>query len=475
VRAAQVLIIAQVPGREAGDGACGDTSATGYRLPMKFTIRRKMLLSYLAMAVVTALASAYAIGSLQNLNRTVHDILHEDIAVLEVAGTMLDVLLAQENAEKKNLILRDHSLEEIFQSRGKEFRAKLSLLQKSPLTSIRKDVERLSELHRQYEETFRQEILLIQQERLADAIALSQSESRGLIDNLAYHLKVVQRRAEESRDLRMEKIDEGGKKASQAAVVLAAASLLVGLLLAFFITQNIAGPLRTLEKATALVAEGKFDASPDIRREDEIGTLALAFGTMTKRLKELEAVNLDASPLTRLPGNLAIEKEIEERRAAGNLFALCHIDLDNFKPFADKYGYAWGSEIIKEVAQILAASRAAGDFVGHIGGDDFVLIAAPDRAEAIGRRLVAEFDARVLRFFNDEDRKRGFCIAKDRKGVVQPFPLVTITVAMVTDDGKRFESPQEMARKAAELKEFAKTLPGSNFVKQADAEKDPLA
>ncbi|MDX9822383.1 MAG: diguanylate cyclase [Syntrophales bacterium] len=439
---------------------------------MKLTIRRKMLLSYLAMAVVTALASAYAIGSLQNLNRTVQDILDEDIAVLEVAGTMLDVLLAQENAEKKNLILRDRSLEEIFRSRGREFRAKLSVLRKTPLTSIRKDVERLGELHRRYEETFHQEMLLIQQDRLADAVALSQSESRRLIDNLAQHLKVVQRRAEESRDLRMGEIDEGGKKASRAAVVLAAASLLVGLMLAFFITQNIAGPLRKLEKATALVAEGKFDVSPDIRRDDEIGALSLAFGTMMKRLKELEAINLDASPLTRLPGNLAIEKEIHERREAGRLFALCHIDLDNFKPFADKYGYAWGSEVIKEVAQILAGSvdPAAGDFVGHIGGDDFVLIAAPDRAESIGRNLVAVFDKRVLRFFSEEDRKQGFCIAKDRKGVVQSFPLVTITVAMVTDDGSRFESPHEMARKAAELKEFAKTLPGSNFVKQAAAE-----
>ncbi|OPY86151.1 MAG: Methyl-accepting chemotaxis protein CtpH [Syntrophaceae bacterium PtaU1.Bin231] len=442
---------------------------------MKFTIRRKMLLSYLAMAVVTALASAYAIGSLQNLNRTVHDILHEDIAVLEVAGTMLDVLLAQENAEKKNLILRDRSLEEIFQSRGNEFRAKLSLLQKTPLASIRRDVERLSDLHRRYEETFRQEIALIQSDRLADAVALSQSESRGLIENIAQQLKIVQRRAEESRDLRMGRIDEGGKRASRAAVALAAASLLVGLLMAFFITQNIAGPLRKLEKATALVAEGKFDASPDIRREDEIGSLSLAFGSMTKRLKVLETINLDASPLTRLPGNLAIEKEIGERRAAGRLFALCHIDLDNFKPFADKYGYAWGSEVIKEVAQILSSSLdpVAGDFVGHIGGDDFVLIAAPDRAEAIGRRLVADFDARVLRFFSEEDRKQGFCIAKDRKGVVQPFPLVTITVAMVTDDGSRFESPHEMARKAAELKEFAKTLPGSNFVKQTEGEPRP--
>ncbi len=144
------------------------------------------------------------------------------------------------------------------------------------------------------------------------------------------------------------------------------------------------------------------------------------------------------------------------------------MDLDNFKPFVDKNGYAWGSEVIKETAHLLAAvlgeAGAAGDFMGHIGGDDFVIISEPPRAEELCRRVVAGFEGRIQKFYTEKDREQGFFIGKDRKGVQQKFPLITVTIAIVTDDGSRFKSPLDMAEAAAELKEYAKTLPGSNYV-----------
>jgi GGDEF domain-containing protein len=154
------------------------------------------------------------------------------------------------------------------------------------------------------------------------------------------------------------------------------------------------------------------------------------------------------------------------------------VDLDNFKPFADKYGYAWGSEVIKEVANILTGyisdERIEGLFIGHIGGDDFVVIGNPDQVQSICRKLVVDFEKSIMGYYAQEDAENGYFIGKNRQGIMQKFPLITITAAIVTDDGSRFKNPLDMARMAAELKEYAKMLPGSNYVTEQDVERRRL-
>jgi diguanylate cyclase (GGDEF)-like protein len=257
-------------------------------------------------------------------------------------------------------------------------------------------------------------------------------------------------------------------------MILSTFSLTAGLLLALIITYNISRPLVQLKRATGAIAEGQFDYPVNIVRDDEIGSLAKAFRSMTERLKILEAKLRDESPLTGLPGNRAIEETIESRLLNKKRFSLCHVDLDHFKPFADKYGYAWGSEVIKEVAHILHEQRrfAAGedDFIGHVGGDDFIVIAEPDRAEEICRAVTRDFDARIAKFYSKNDRETGFIVGKDRQGIFRKFPLITITIAIVTDDGTLFPNSLDMAQRAAELKEMVKTLQGSNVVKLEEME-----
>jgi hypothetical protein len=97
-------------------------------------------------------------------------------------------------------------------------------------------------------------------------------------------------------------------------------------------------------------------------------------------------------------------------------------------------------------------------------------MARPDRVEAACRHLVGEFDRRMPKFYSEKDRQRGFIAAKDRKGVQQKYPMLSVTIAIVTDDGTRFKDPLEMARVAAALKEYAKALPGSNYVRLEDVE-----
>ena len=113
--------------------------------------------------------------------------------------------------------------------------------------------------------------------------------------------------------------------------------------------------------------------------------------------------------------------------------------------------------------------------LGHIGGDDFVLIGDPGQVEGICKKLVVDFAGRILRYYRTEDAQKGYFIGRNRQGTVQKFPLITITAAIVTDDGSRFKNPLDMARLVAELKEYAKMMPGSNYVTEEGVERQKAA
>lgn len=442
---------------------------------MKLTIYRKLLLSYLAMAFLTVLASAYAIFSLQQLNDLAYRIINDDFAVVDQSKSLLDSLIARESAEKRYLILLDPAIEELYWSRSREFSRIFEELRKGRFAGLDPKIAQLSLLHARYDALFSQEVERVQAKRNEEAQALSEGEGRKAIDEMAMLIRAIQKKAEGNIDARMKRINVQSLRASRLTVVLSLVSLVLGVLLVLLVTYNISRPLRRLEKATALIAEGKFDFDFHLDRNDEIGSLSHAFGIMAQRLKILEGRNLDASPLTGLPGNMAIERVLGNRLRTKTPVSLCHVDLDNFKPFVDHYGYAWGSEVIKETALLLIAelkeAGKKGDFLGHIGGDDFVLISVPPRAEEICRRVVAGFDGRIRKFYTETDREQGFFIGKDRQGIRQKFPLISVTIAIVTDDGTRFQNPLAMGEAAAQLKEYAKTLPGSNCVTEKDVYK----
>jgi diguanylate cyclase (GGDEF)-like protein len=446
---------------------------------MLLTISRKLLFGYLFMALLTLLVSAYAIFHLQKLNQAAHDITNHHFIVVETSKSMRDALLAQERTEKQYFIFKDPSLEQIFWQRSGDFNAGLETIKKLNNGKYRdKGWTNLTLLHDRYGTLFSQEVVLLKDGRPQDAMALSDSAGRATIDEIALQLKNIQTGTEKAINDQMNYIASQSYKATTMTLGLSLFSLILGIALALFITRNISKPLRQLQKATGLIAEGKLDHHISVRRNDEIGALAKDFIYMTQRLKVLEEMNLNASPLTGLPGNIAIENRITEMLNRGNLFALCQIDLDNFKPFADKYGYAWGSEVLKEVADILK-DCAAGEpqeeiFIGHIGGDDFVIIAGPEQAKRMCQKLVTEFEKRIRRFYDAQDAQRGYIRGKDRQGVMQIFPLITVSVAIVSDDGTRFKNQLDMAMTAAELKEYAKLLPGSNYVTEEDWEKSNI-
>ena len=183
---------------------------------------------------------------------------------------------------------------------------------------------------------------------------------------------------------------------------------------------------------------------------------------------------LDANPLTKLPGNVSILEELQTRIEGGKPIAVCYIDLDQFKAFNDTYGFERGDEVIRTTARILlVAMRERGtpeDFLGHIGGDDFVMITQPHTVEAICKKIVSEVSDTAPGFYNEEDRKRGYIEAKDRDGRPRLFPLLTISIAVVTNESRPIKHVAEVAQLGAELKEWAKQKGGNRWVKDRRGE-----
>jgi len=180
----------------------------------------------------------------------------------------------------------------------------------------------------------------------------------------------------------------------------------------------------------------------------------------------------NSNPLTKLPGNSIINRTILAR--IDQPVAVLYADLDNFKAYNDKYGFNMGDKIIQRTAEILAlAVKQAGnpsDFLGHIGGDDFVILSTPEKSELISENICKEFDKTVPQeFYNKEDLDNKKIITYDRLGELREFPLVSITVAIVTNEKRDLTSMPQIAQIAAELKHYAKTKPGgetgSSYVK----------
>jgi len=180
--------------------------------------------------------------------------------------------------------------------------------------------------------------------------------------------------------------------------------------------------------------------------------------------------DLEANPLTRLPGNNAIRVTLEARLAAKGPMAVGYTDLDRFKAFNDHYGFRRGDDVIKRTADILLeAVHAHGnpsDFVGHIGGDDFVFITTPDRADAICNAVVKIFDAMVPGLHDEQERTQGYFLHTDRKGHAVKLPLLSISIALVTNEERSLTHPGQVAELGAELKAYAKTFERSLYVKE---------
>ncbi len=176
---------------------------------------------------------------------------------------------------------------------------------------------------------------------------------------------------------------------------------------------------------------------------------------------------VEVNPLTRLPGNISINRQIQSCIDRNEPFALAYADLDNFKPYNDTYGFSRGDEVLRITGRLLLnitkGRQSRNSFVGHIGGDDFVFMTEPALIEETCREVITAFDRIIPTFYDPRDRDLGYILSHDRAGAKRQFPLLSISIGVAVSEGNRFSHYGEISQIASEVKGFAKEQDGSCY------------
>ncbi len=163
---------------------------------------------------------------------------------------------------------------------------------------------------------------------------------------------------------------------------------------------------------------------------------------------------------------------------AGGPFAVCYADLDHFKEFNDRYSYYDGDRVILLLSRILhdvvKGLCGARGFVGHIGGDDFILVLPLEFAAPCCSEILTVFDTLIQFQYSEQDRRAGYFFGKDRRGQLHKVPFMTLSIGIVTNERRHFTHPAQVSALSTEMKSYAKTLPGSVFVfdRRSDQERE---
>jgi diguanylate cyclase (GGDEF)-like protein len=433
---------------------------------LRISISRKLLLGYGVLLVLLIIISAYSLINLKWINSINNSILNTDLPVIKNSEKMIDLILEQEFYAQRYRILRNLENLEHYRERESEF---TQITEQIANRSGQKEllIDRIVQLHTQYNEILGkrltrskgegaqtskdyEETIKIHQEKI---IALIRAMAAAAISDQKHKTKVTA---------------SIGDLAFNVSAALCIIGFIVSITAAMLITKNVSTAIRELKLATSMIAKGKFHYKPKVQNKDELGDLSTAFVNMAKKLKRLEQQNLDTSPLTRLPGGVSIEKKLNQRIALKQPIAFCLLDIDHFKSFNDRYGYAKGNELIKTTAAIIRKAvielGSTTDFIGHVGGDDFVVITTPNHYDRICRAVVRTFDKTIPNIYDAEDRQRGYIIGENRQGQKVSFPLASISIAVVTNIHRQVVNYIQFGEISAEIKQRAKATAGSNYV-----------
>jgi diguanylate cyclase (GGDEF)-like protein len=420
------------------------------------TLARKIAAGFGVMALFTFAALAISFIGLFSLSSTAKNITRHDMVLIRSANRLADVIKRQDTIIDTPAAARTPKLMSEFHRQELAFRYILE--------QIRPDLppKELATLQGSYD-TYSQ---LAQ--RLFAGERVTPGQVKEVSDRLTEDLDQLEMAQQSLVETRVTKADHQENQTVGITLALATAGFVLAILVGMLTTFKISRAMDKLKMATSRISEGDFEYDPQIPEGDEIGELAQSFTAMGRRLKDLEMASLDASPLTRLPGNIAIERALNQKLYLEAPFAFCYADLDNFKAFNDAYGYAKGSEVIRLTGQIICESVSqcgdASDFVGHVGGDDFVMIVTHERVAAICQAILERFDAMIVQHYTAAHLAAGCIQGPDRYGAHRSFPIMTLSIAVLICEPGQNESALDIAQRAAEIKEQVKELSGSNYL-----------
>ena len=424
--------------------------------PFKMTLVQKLILSFALSGVCLIAALVYSISGLGAMHKMEQEIANKDLKAATIIIRLRELVVAQERLTGRFSILKQPEYSVIHDRNTKEFCRELIRLREINKGS---SIAALEVAYASY---------VVLAEQLFSNETSDKQNIKKMIDNVARLIDMISedQRLDLSRKLAQSDIHE--EKTVTWSLGIAFTGVVISFIIAAWMVYSFASSIGKLQHATHRIAAGDFEHDPGIEVGDEIGALSEDFRHMAMRLKDLEQISLDASPLTRLPGNIAIERVINRRLRDQATFAMCYLDLDNFKSYNDRYGYIKASEVLKDAGEVIYnAVKGLGDpdaFVGHIGGDDFVIIISAGMVEAACKSVIKEIDALVPAHYSEEDRCAGAIEGVDRYGVPRTFPLISISIAALVCRPGDYAHAAEIATAAASVKDHVKVSVGSNYV-----------
>lgn len=228
-----------------------------------------------------------------------------------------------------------------------------------------------------------------------------------------------------------------------------------------FLSVDCQTPINTVSNiAMARTNEKLYDFIVVTKDGNYIGTVTIK--DLLQKTTEIEVDNAKyQNPLSGLPGNLAINQKISHCISYGQPYSIIYIDIDNFKAYNDVYGFENGDNIIKLLATIITARTPANQFVGHVGGDDFVIILEGCQSVTICEDIIRDFERDALKYYNQHDIKNGYIITENRHGAVEKFPLLSLSIAGISNKKAKFRNMYELTQELAKIKKKSKQQAGS--------------
>lgn len=429
------------------------------------TVTKKVIIGYLVIVIFCLLAVGFALSRLHQQTTQTEQLVNVEFRSFELVRDLQQNLLAQENIEKQLLILRDPVLSELRLNRNEEFIRYALSLNRLAVSEQMQTLIKLVESYRQADSQLSEALFF---ENWDQALKISNEVTVPLRIQLLNFLAELRQQQQQTINSDLAKLSDHTGEAFQMTALLTLLGICLSAPVSVTVVLSIHRSVRALKEATQKISAGRFEHQPDLSGNDEFAQLAHDFSRMGEKLRDLEQMRLDANPLTQLPGNLAIDREIDTRISRGDAFSHLYIDLDNFKAYSDRYGYKAGSDVIASVGDMIRdiaeEHGTPEDLIGHIGGDDYVVVTTLELGELLAQKIIAAFEVLVPSFYNENDRKAGKFSGKDRYGVKRTFPLMTISIAVIPSNHYDYPSRLAISQDCARLKEYLKIQEGSNYM-----------